>query len=389
MSAPVAGAARLAPLFTPFSTRALRLPNRFVMAPMTRGFSPGGVPGAEVPGYYRRRAEGGAGLIITEGVGVDHPSSIGSGSMGEDNIPLLHGDAPLAAWRQVVDAVHDAGGRIVPQLWHMGAIRQAGTGPHPDAPSLRPSGLWGPADKAMMPPDYLAAMAAPTAPMTESDIADVIAGFARSAANARAVGFDGIAIHGAHGYLLDSFNWRHTNQRTDRWGGTIAGRSRLGAEVVRAVRSAIGPDLPIFYRWSQWKLHDYEASNAETPAELDALLAPLVEAGVDVFDVSTRVFSRAAFAGSDLTLAGWTRKLTGVAAMAVGGVGLSKDLQSSFGGGTVAVDNLDAVSARIEAGEFDLIAVGRSMLVDPHWVEKLRRGDAFQPFELSAYATLS
>ncbi|MGI4959359.1 MAG: NADH:flavin oxidoreductase [Janthinobacterium lividum] len=381
--------ARLPALFAPFSIGKLTMPNRFVMAPMTRSFSPGGIPADAVAGYYRRRAEAGTGLIVTEGIGIDHPASVGRGSMGEDNIPLLHGDAAQAAWRHVVDEVHAAGGRIVPQLWHMGAIRQVGTGPYPDAPSLRPSGVWGPTEKAMMPPEYLAAMAAPTEPMTEEDIADVIAGFARSAANARAAGFDGIAIHGAHGYLLDSFAWRHTNLRSDRWGGEAAHRSRIGAEVIRAIRGAIGPDLPIFYRWSQWKLHDYEARSAETPDELGALLAPLVDAGVDVFDVSTRVFSRPAFAGSELTLAGWTRRLTGRATMAVGGVGLSKDLQSSFGGGTVAVDNLERVEALMEAGEFDLIAVGRSLLVDPRWVEKVRHRSGFMPFDLAAYATLS
>src|SRR3546814_16255928 len=96
---------------------------------------------------------------------------------------------------------------IGPQRWHMGVIRQEGTGPHPDAPSLRPSGSWWPTDKAMMPPEYLERMSMPTTPMTENEIADVIAAYGRSAANAQAAGFDGIAIHGAHGYLIDSFLW--------------------------------------------------------------------------------------------------------------------------------------------------------------------------------------
>jgi 2,4-dienoyl-CoA reductase-like NADH-dependent reductase (Old Yellow Enzyme family) len=379
----------LAPLFQPFRLGSLTLPNRFVMSPMTRGHSPGGIPGENVAGYYRRRAEAGVGLIVTEGIGVDQPASIGAGSMGEDNVPLLHGDAAIAGWRRVTDGVHAAGGLIFPQLWHMGVIRMPGTGPVPEAPSLRPSGHWGPRDKAMLPPSYLDTMAEPTAPMTEEDIADVIAGFARSAANARAAGFDGIAIHGAHGYLLDSFLWPGTNRRADRWGGDVAGRTRLAAEVVRAVRQEVGPDLPILYRWSQWKIHDYDAANAESPEEMAALLAPLAEAGVDCFDISTRVFSRPGFPGSDLTLAGWAKRLTGKATMAVGGVGLSKDLQSSFGGGTVAVDNLGGVATRVAAGEFDLIAVGRSLLIDPCFVQKARAGEAFEPFSLAAYGSLS
>ncbi len=374
-------------LFQPFGLKGLQLRNRFVMSPMTRNFSPGGVPGANVAAYYRRRAEAEVGLIVTEGIGIDHPAALGAGSMGEHDVPVLHDDA-VAAWGRVVDGVHAAGGLIVPQLWHMGAIRRAGTGPAPDAPSMRPSGIWGPFDKAMVPPDYLAEMTPPTAPMTESDIADVIAGYGRSAANAKAAGFDGVAIHGAHGYLIDSFFWSETNRRDDAWGGDIARRARFGVEVVRAIRAAIGPDLPILLRFSQWKLQDYGAQSAATPDELAALLAPLADAGVDLFDASTRIYLRPAFAGSDLTLAGWARKLTGKPVMAVGGVGLSKDLQSSFVEETAMVDNLAGVAEHVARGEFDLVGVGRGLLMDPEWVVKLRDGRPLQPFRLQAYGSL-
>ncbi len=374
-------------LFQPFALKGLTLRNRIVMSPMTRNFSPGGVPGADVAAYYRRRAEADVGLIVTEGIGIDHPSAIGAGSMGEHDIPLLHGDA-VAAWGNVVAGVHAAGGLIVPQLWHMGVIRRAGTGPVPGARSMRPSGVWGPFDKAMVPPDYVAAMTPPTAPMTDEDIADVIAGYGRSAANAKAAGFDGVAIHGAHGYLIDSFFWAETNRRDDAWGGEPARRVRFGVEVVRAIRAAIGPDLPILFRFSQWKLQDYDARPAATPDELAALLVPLAEAGVDLFDASTRIYSRPAFAGSDLTLAGWARRLTGRPVMAVGGVGLSKDLQSSFVEETVMIDNLAAVAAYVARGEFDLVGVGRGLLMDPEWVRKARDGGAFVPFRLQAYGSL-
>jgi 2,4-dienoyl-CoA reductase-like NADH-dependent reductase (Old Yellow Enzyme family) len=193
----------LAPLFTEFSWRSLKLSNRFVMSPMTRKFSPDGVPGDDVAAYYTRRAMAKVGLIITEGVGVDHPSAIGHGSMAEENIPVLHGEAALAGWRKVVERVHAAGGRIIPQLWHMGGIRQEGTPPHPDVKSMRPND------------------------MSEADIAEIIAAFARSAANAKAVGFDGIALHGGHGYLIDSFLWAGTNARDDIWGGDISRRTRF------------------------------------------------------------------------------------------------------------------------------------------------------------------
>lgn len=381
--------AAVEPLFQPLTIRSRTLRNRIVMSPMTRTHSPGGVPGADVAAYYRRRAAAEVGLIVTEGAGIDHPSALGSGSMGEDNVPFLHGEAALAGWRRVVDAVHAEGGLIVPQLWHMGVMRLAGTGAHPEYPSSRPSGTWGPTAKAMLPPPYLEQQAQPTAPMTDSEIGDVIAAYGRGAADARATGFDGVAVHAAHGYLIDTFFWAETNHRTDRWGGDLKRRAAFGIEVVKAMRAAIGPDLPLLFRWSQWKQQDYGAQLARTPDELGELLGPLADAGVDVFDTSTRILTAPAFAGSDLTLAGWVRKLTGVTTMAVGGVGLSKDLQSSFEGGAVAVDNLAPIVDRFEAGEFDLLAVGRSLLVDPRWALKARAGQPFTSFSPQAYGILT
>ncbi|MDB6061985.1 MAG: 12-oxophytodienoate reductase [Verrucomicrobiaceae bacterium] len=372
----------ITPLLTPFDLRGVSLRNRFVMAPMTRQYSPDGIPGDNVVDYYRRRAEAGVGLIVTEGIGVDHPAAIGSGSMGEKNIPLLHGDAALAGWKKTVDAVHKAGGVIFPQLWHMGVVRSAGTGYHPDAPSMRPSGLTGREGKpTALPDDEI------TRPMTESEIGDVIAAFARSAANAKAVGFDGIAIHGAHGYLIDSFFWTETNQRTDQWGGSISNRARFGAEVVKAVRHAIG-DLPIMFRYSQWKLQDYDGQLVKNSEELEQLLQPLVDAGVDLFDVSTRIFSRPPFADSDRTLAGWTKAVTGKPSCCVGGVGLNKELADSLRSGSEGTNNLGEVLSRFEQHEFDLVGVGRALLVDPDWVNKAATNQPFKDFSLAAVAAL-
>jgi 2,4-dienoyl-CoA reductase-like NADH-dependent reductase (Old Yellow Enzyme family) len=354
----------LQPLFTPFTCGPLRLANRFVMSPMTRNFSPGGVPGEDVAAYYTRRAMAKVGLIITEGVGVDHPSAIGHGTMREENIPMLHGQAALAGWRKVVDSVHAAGGKIIPQLWHMGGLRTEGTPPFPDVPSMR------------------------SADMSTEDMADIIAAFARSAANAKAVGFDGIALHGAHGYLLDSFLWAATNTRGDAWGGDILRRTHFVADLVRAVRAEVGPSFPILFRLSQWKLQDYEAKLAHTPDELAIITEALVEAGVDIFDVSTRLFSTSVFAGSKMGLAGWVRKLSGKPVMAVGGVGFDKELAASFAEPTHAINNLDEVLRRFEGGEFDLVALGRALLMDPAWVLKAQAGVPFEPFDMTAYATL-
>jgi 2,4-dienoyl-CoA reductase-like NADH-dependent reductase (Old Yellow Enzyme family) len=377
------------PLLTAFRLRDLELPNRIVMSPMTRCFSPDGVPGRNVADYYARRAERKVGLIITEGTGVDHAAALGAGSMDEQNVPVLHGEAALGGWKRVVDAVHAAGGSIFPQLWHMGPIRQEHSGPSPQAPSSRPSGLWGPSNGvAGMPAAYLEKMRIPTRPMTEGEIADVIDAFGRSAANAKAIGFDGIAIHGAHGYLIDSFFWQETNRRTDRWGGDLARRACFGAEVVRSVRRAVGPELPVMLRYSQWKLQDYNGYLARTPTELESMLRPLTDAGVDIFDASTRRYQEPAFAESPLTLAGWTKRLSGKPCMAVGGIGLQKDLPGTFENGSEALDNLPDVRMRIASGEFDLIAVGRSILGDPDWVTKVERGEPLQRFNLQSFATL-
>ncbi len=367
----------LDPLFDPITINGLTIRNRLAMAPMTRSFSPDNTPDQAVVDYYRKRAEGGTGLIVTEGVGVDHPASIGEGSGTASHIPVMYGEGPLAGWRKVVDAVHGAGGLIFPQLWHQGVFRIEGTGPHPEAPSMRPSGVWGPVDGySTVAPDYIPKVIEPTRPMTEEEIADVVHGFARSARNARDVGFDGIAIHGASGYLIDSFFWPMTNLRTDGYGGDMAGRARIGVEVVRAIRAAVGPATPILFRFGQWKQQDFRAKIAETPDELGVLMRALAEAGVDIFDASTLYFSAPAFEGSDLSLAAWAKKLSGRPAMAVGGVGLSETLFKSFATGGAAVEkNFYDAAERIARGEFDMIALGRALIADPQWPAKVRAGE--------------
>jgi 2,4-dienoyl-CoA reductase-like NADH-dependent reductase (Old Yellow Enzyme family) len=363
------------PLFEPFTVRGLTTRNRIVMAPMTRGFSPQGVPGSDVAAYYARRAAGECGLIVTEGIAVDHPAALGDAGLQENDVPLLAGEASLQGWREVVSAVHGAGGRIVAQLWHQGVLRKPGTGPYPAVASVSPSGVWGPLGKQ----SSIAAASIPTdpvvgAPMSEQDIEEAIEAYVRCARNAVAVGFDGVALHGAHGYLIDNFLWAGTNLREDRWGGDRARRGEFGVEVVRRIRSVIGESHPIFFRFSHWKQQDFRATLADTPEELAEVLCPLAEAGVDVFDASVRYFNKAAFAGSPLSLAGWAKKLTGRNAMAVGGIGINQGVYDK-GKAPVVVDNIEPLLERLLAGEFDLFAVGRAMLGDPHWARKLRSGE--------------
>lgn len=370
--------ARLAPLLQTLTVRGLTLANRFVMSPMTRQMSPGRVPGEDVAAYYRRRAERHVGLIVTEGVAIDDPAAVDM-----PKVPAMHGEAALAGWRHVVDEVHAAGGTIFPQLWHQGAMRDAAVSPDPHLHPRRPSGVIGPLGQVSLEPDVVGRLSAATPPMTDSEIGDVIAAYGRSAAHAHRIGFDGIAIHGGHGYLPDNFLWHGTNLRTDRWGGDHRGRATFVVELVREIRRQAGEYLPILLRFSQWRMQDYSARLAETPRELEQLLAPIAEAGVDIFDGSQRYFDTPLFEGSPLNLAGWAKKLTGKLSMAVGGVGLAQGKRDHLPDGSNAADNLDKVIARFERGEFDLVAVGRALLNDPDWLGRAVRGEPFLPFDIA------
>ncbi|MGF0243772.1 12-oxophytodienoate reductase [Rhodococcus erythropolis] len=369
------------PLFQPLRIRSLELSNRIVMSPMTRTYSIEGVPGRDVADYYRRRAEGGTGLIVTEGVAIDHETAV-----DHANVPNLHTPAAQAGWRKVVDDVHAAGGKIVPQLWHVGPLWGAMTQMDPSLKPMRPSGEWGPLGVTSYSAAYVERAQASTEAMTEQDIQDVIDAYVRSAKHAVELGFDGIAIHGGHGYLLDSFFWEGTNQRDDAWGGDLERRSKFPAAVVAAIRAAIGPDLPIIYRFSQHKQQDFTAKIAETPEELGVILGALVDAGVDVLDASIRRFDVPAFEGSDLSLAGWAKKLTGAVTMAVGSVGIGKSLRDSrIEGVAPVVDNIPQLEERIGSGEFDLIAIGRLHLADPALATTLRDGSPLPAFDRAVH----
>lgn len=384
----IPGPAELAPLFEPLTIRGLTIANRFVMSPMTRGFCPGNLPGEDVVGYYARRVDGGTGLIITEAIGTDHPASIGDTGLGEENLPLLEGPETVLAWKKVVDAVHARGGKIIPQLWHQGPMRM----PNPGAPAFSPSGYYGdPAKAAGYYIDKAQAISAAPMPVpTDEDIADVVAGFGRAARLAVAAGFDGLAIHGAHGYLVDAFLWAETNRRNPPWGGSAAERTRFAVEVVKACRAEIGEDRPLFFRFSQWKQQDFRAKLAETPDELGQILGPIADAGVDLFDASVRFFNTPAFPDySGMSLAGWAKKLTGKLTGIVGGIGLRKGKYDTDDALSEASNNLGLVLRRFEAGECDVASVGRAILQDPHWVNKARNGEPLPPFDPASVGILT
>lgn len=342
-------------LLEPFGGPHLTLPNRFVMAPMTRMFSPGGVPGDDVVEYYRKRAAGGVGLLITEGAYIPDPA-VGASR----RVPHLYGEDAAAGWRKVIDAVHAEGAKIAPQLWHLGVSRGDRFKFHPDTATVSPSGIGlhgQPAGREL----------------TTGDIAALVDAYAGAARFAVDTGFDALELHGAHGYLLDQFLWRRTNRRTDEYGDRLAFPTR----VVAAVRDAVGPEFPIIYRFSQWKGDVYDARIAETPDELGEVLTALVTAGVDVLHASARRFWEPAFPDSDpaLTLAGWTRKLGGRPTIAVGSVGLDGVFTAGgVGSAAAGATAIDAAERLFDEGQFDLLAVGRALLSDPDFVAKHAAG---------------
>lgn len=363
-------------LFHPVSLKNVIIPNRIAMAPMTRAFSPNGIPNDEVAAYYRRRAENGVGLLITEGTAIPHPSAV-----SHQDIPRFYGEDALAGWRKVVEEVHEAGGMIIPQIWHVGGARKKGDLPNEEALPVSPSGLDLEGNEV-------------TEPLTNDEIQDLVGAYAQAAANAKAVGFDGIEIHGAHGYLIDQFLWEKTNKRTDRYGGDLRGRTTFAKEVVEACREAVGPEFLIVFRFSQWKLGDYDAKLAHSSGELKQILEPLSEAGVDVFHASTRRFWEAEFndESDSLNLAAWTKKLTGKPTITVGSLGLDHAFRDEQGTAheTSVRENMEKLVKKIAEDEFDLVAVGRALLADPEWAKKLKDDDLEQavPYTRESVQTL-
>lgn len=241
-------------LFSPVRVGPYLLPNRIVMAPMTRNRAgPGDAPTAMNATYYAQRAS--AGLIVTEG------SQVSPQGLGYPGTPGIYSEAQIAGWKLVTDAVHAKGGHIFLQLWHVGRISHPSLQPGgalPGAPSaIRPEGkLW--TGAGMLP------FETPRSLETE-EIPGIVETFRNGAANARAAGFDGVEIHGANGYLIDQFLRDKANRRTDRYGGSIENRARFALEVTRAVVAEWGPDR-VGIRFSP--THPYNDMGDSNPAEI-------------------------------------------------------------------------------------------------------------------------
>jgi len=322
-------------LFDSIEVAGMPLKNRLVMAPMTRGRAEGGVPTETMAEYYRRRAAGGIGLIITEGALVNHPLA----RAGHGEVPYLRKDS-IEGWRRVVDAVHAEGSRIFPQIWHLG-------------PVVRP----GVAGRTVTDDQGSEVVRLATA----EDRTALLQAYSLAAEVSPECGFDGVELHGAHGYLLDSF--------------LRAGDTGFVTEIIRETRLKIGSDLPLCFRFSNWTAEDLTASYFDTPAELERLLKIMIGAGVDIFHPSTRRFWEPVFDDEPLTLAGWTRRITGMPTIIVGNIGLKT---AGFSG--PGPENLDSLERLLNDGEFDLAAVGRPLITEAEWGNKVR-GKRFDQIE--------
>ncbi len=322
-----------------------KLPNRIVMAPLTRcRASPGRIPNAMMADYYRQRA--GAGLIISEATAV---SPMG---VGYPDTPGIWSAEQVAGWKPVTAAVHAAGGRIVLQLWHVGRISDPSylDGALPIAPSAIAAGghvsLVRP-ERPFVIPRALAA----------DEIPGVIAEFRRGAENALAAGFDGVEVHGANGYLLDQFLQDSTNRRSDDWGGPVANRARLMLAVVDAAIAVWGA--------GRVGLHLAPQGNAHSMGDSDKLAT----------------FSHVASECGRRKLA----FLCAREAVADGRIG--PQLRRIFGGSYIANEGLDPASAQrlLDAGDADACAFGKLYIANPDLAARLADGAALNVPDQSTF----
>ncbi|MBV6714755.1 oxidoreductase [Paenibacillus chitinolyticus] len=336
-------------LLNPITIGNWSLRNKVVMAPMTRSFADNttGTVGDDVVSYYQRRAADGVGLIITEGIS---PSLRGKGTFG---IPGLYTEEQVVAWRKVTEAVHKEGGTIIAQLWHVGRLthHELTGGYPPQAPSqVKANGLVHRLRKPYEVPEE----------MSLQDIQQVIHQYALAARNAAASGFDGVEIHGAHGYLVDQFNSEATNKRIDQYGGELLNRLLFMKEVLTAVGKEIGIENTII-RFSEQKddMPEYKWTHPEK--EIQAFLQVFKEVGIRTIHPSTNQFSK----------------------IISKGITFHQLVRKHWDGYIIGVGNLDTdiASSSIEEGTINLAAFGRPILANADFVQRIKEERAMTSYD--------
>ncbi|KAF0201290.1 MAG: N-ethylmaleimide [Gallionellaceae bacterium] len=342
-------------LFTPATLGKLQLKNRVVMAPLTRCRADGNVPNELMEKYYAERAS--AGLIISEGIA---PSANG---MGYARQPGLFTDAQVQGWKRVNDGVHAAGGKIFAQLMHDGRVSHPAN-MLPGAKVIAPSAIAAPGE---MWTDSGGMQAHPMpAVMTEEDIKQAIAEFVTASKNAIAAGFDGVELHGANGYLIDQFLNTATNQRTDKWGGSVENRIRFAVEVAKATVAAIGAER-IGMRISPYGAFNGTASDAEMDTLYERLIAELNSLGL----VYIHIVDHSSMGAPEVSPA------------------LKAKIRANFKGRYILSGGYDAARANadLDANRGDLVAFGRPFISNPDLVKKLQSGTALTAPDFNTFYT--
>jgi len=289
-------------LLSSYTLGLITLPNRVLMAPMTRNRAPGTVPTDMMATYYRQRAS--AGLIVTEATQIDPMGQ------GYPATPGIYSEEQVEGWRTITDAVHEAGGRIFLQLWHVGRISHPSF--HDGAPSVAPSAIT-PDGQTFTASGDMVPFDEPRA-LDTSEISDIVEQFRHGAACANAAGFDGVEVHGANGYLLDQFLQSGTNHRTDRYGGSVENRARLLMEVTDAVVEEWGSNR-VGVRLSPGgtfnDMHDADPHAtwgyaAEQLAERDLAYVHTVEQELDDGTTASALI-RSAYEGTHIVCGGYDR----------------------------------------------------------------------------------
>lgn len=351
-------------ILTQYDIGGLMLRNRLAVAPMTRvSATAAGNATAQMARYYERFAQGGFGLVITEGLYTDQQYA-----QGYPFQPGISDAEQAQAWCAVTQRIHLHDTAVFAQLMHAGALSQGNRFvSHTAAPSaMRPKG-----EQMKF---YYGNGPYPTPrAMNDEDIADAIEGFARAAALAvHTAGFDGVEIHGANGYLLDQFLTDYTNGRTDRWGGSVQARLGLTLEVAGAVRKVVGAKVPVGVRISQGKVNDPAHRWAGGQNAAEVIFGSLRDAGVAFIHVTEYEAWRPAFEGSSASLVQLAHRYApGVALIANGGLDAPGRMQQAMADGA------------------DLVALGKSALANPDLAQRIAAQAPLAAFDASVLSPIA
>ena len=331
-------------LFSPFQLKHFTVKNRLGVAPMTRMSSiKDSIPRRDVLDFLVARAKSGAGIVYTEAIVTDYESA-----QGYPGQARLTTQRQIDVWSRVVENIRRHGALSMMQMFHCG--RMAWPEVNPAGRVIAPSALAPQQDNPLTSKPY----PIPDV-MSRFDIDHAISGFVETAKGAVAAGFDGIEIHGAHGYLISQFLSGYTNQRTDGYGGSVKERYRFAHEVIQAVRAAVPRERLLLFRISNWGVADSQVSLFADQKEYQEIIQRLSGEPIDAVSVSTYGYSDAAF-GSGKTMARLTREATDLPILICGKIH-------------------DRRSAEDALKDADIVLSGKTSLLNPDWVEDLRSGE--------------